>query len=380
MAEVVLEHVTKVFSNGVCALRDLNLVVAAGELLVLVGPSGCGKTTTLRLIAGLERQTSGTIRIGGREVNTVPPRQRDVAMVFQRPALYPHLTVRDNLAFGLKMRQLRGWLLSAEHGRWKRLIGARVEEVARVLGLTSHLVRFPGELSGGEQQRVSLGRALVREPAVFLLDEPLSDLDIRLKTELRRELHLLQRRLRATMIYVTHDPVEALTLGDRVAVLNRGKVCQLDRPSVLYDRPSERFVAEFIGWPPMNLLDAELLRREDGYAFVAARFALPLPLAAPGSWMSLVGQPLTLGIRPEDFDVAEPRTSAAAGGMSLVMEVTLVESAGHGYLVHVHRDGWDATAWVKAGACFRERQTVEVRCNVERLHLFERTSGLALTG
>ena len=278
MAEVALKGVGKQYANGVQAVEGLDLVVADGELVVLVGPSGCGKTTTLRLIAGLEAPSAGLVRIGGSVVNGEPPNRRDVAMVFQRPALYPHLSVQANLGFGLKLRQ--GWWFGAPERRH------RVEEVARALGLEDLLDRRPAELSGGQQQRVALGRALVRRPAVFLLDEPLAGLDAPLRLEMRRELHLLHRRLRATMIYVTHDQEEALTLGDRVVVLDRGRPQQSDRPAALYERPANRFVAAFLGWPPLSLLDGRLVEEDGRLCLVGDGEKLPVP----GEWRRFAGR------------------------------------------------------------------------------------------
>jgi multiple sugar transport system ATP-binding protein len=264
MAEVALEKVGKTYPGGIAALRDVSLRIEDGELVALVGPSGSGKTTLLRLIAGLETPTGGTIRIGDRIVNDVPPHRRDVAMVFQRPALYPHLSVRANLGFGLFLRQ----------GLFRRTgvppvppTEERIASIARQLGLEDILDRRPATLSGGQQQRVALGRALVRRPAVFLLDEPLSNLDTRLRLEMRRELHLLHRRFRTTIIYVTHDQDEAMSLGQRIVVLDQGLVRQAGSPQELYDRPSDRFVAGFLGWPPMNLLDGELVMVDDRLSF-----------------------------------------------------------------------------------------------------------------
>src|SRR5262245_34433799 len=275
MAEVALGGVSKQYPGGVEALRDLTLTVADGELVVLVGPSGCGKTTTLRLIAGLETPTRGTLRIGGRVVNDLPPRERDVAMVFQRPALYPHLSVRDNLAFGLRMRR-GGFPLLGWNRRADEVVRDRVARAARMLELDDVLDRLPGQLSGGQQQRVALGRAVVREPAAFLLDEPLSNLDARLRTEMRRELHLLHRRLRATMIYVTHDQTGALPPGDRLVVLHRGVAQQADAPLAVYERPANRFVAGFIGWPPMNFMDGQLVGQDGRPGFATRDLVLPL--------------------------------------------------------------------------------------------------------
>src|SRR5207244_2247336 len=258
MAEVTLQHLAKVYSNGIEAVRDLNLTIADSELVVLLGPSGCGKTTTLRLIAGLEEPTAGTISIGGQVVNGVPPRRRNVAMVFQRSTLYPHLNVRRNIAFGLRLRQHTNPLaklalrlsrpaLYAQAKHQDKEIVQRVQSTARLLGLEELLDRRPSQLSGGQQQRVALGRAIARQPEVFLLDEPLSQLDGRLRAELRHELHLLQRRIRKTMAYVTHDQAEALTLADRLVVMDRGLVQQVDRPLAVYERPINRFVAAFLG-------------------------------------------------------------------------------------------------------------------------------------
>jgi multiple sugar transport system ATP-binding protein len=376
MAEVVLEGVSKRYPNGVEAVRDLTLTVADGELIVLVGPSGCGKTTTLRLIAGLEELTAGTIRIGGRVVNTLPPRQRDVAMVFQRPALYPHLTVRENLAFGLRLRLPGAW------GRWspfgqetyrhrQRVIQDRVERAAQMLQLGELLDRLPAHLSGGQQQRVALGRALVREPASFLLDEPLSNLDARLRTEMRRELHLLHGRLHATMIYVTHDQVEALTLGDRVVVLRQGVAEQVDRPQALYERPCNRFVAGFLGWPSMNFLDGELVHQGGRPCFAGEGVALPLPADVAAAWQAYAGRPLTLGIRPEDV-----RLAPGAQDGAVVMDADVVETLGASGLATLHRQGWQVTVRVETGTMVHPRQPVAF--NLDRAHLFDRATGQAL--
>jgi len=384
MADVALEHVSKHFAPGVAALDDLSLTVADGELVALVGPSGCGKTTTLRLIAGLEALTSGSIRINGKVVDALPPRRRDVALVFQRPTLYPHLSVADNLAFGVRMRQGNGlvrWLGhffesapgNAGPGEGEAL-GDRVRETAELLGLTDLLGRRPSQLSGGQQQRVALGRALVRRPAAFLLDEPLSNLDPALRHEMRRELHLLQRRLQATMIYVTHDQVEAMTLGDRVVVLDRGKVQQVGPPLDLYERPDNRFVAGFLGWPTMNFLDGRLVRREgDGLLLAAGGLELPLPgetFAPPAAYN---GSDVTVGIRPEHLRVGEE-----IGSGNWRMDVLLVEPLGASSLVTLGRDGRQMLALVDGRPTLRERQAVEVGLDVRHLHLFDRSSGAAL--
>src|SRR5437016_4313449 len=266
MARVELEHVDKVYPGGTHALSDFTLAVDDGELVVLVGPSGCGKSTVLRLIAGLEEATAGTVRIGERVVNELPPQERNVAMVFQDYALYPYLSARGNLEFPLKMRRLR-----------RDEMRQRVERVAGLLDITALLDRLPKQLSGGQRQRIAMGRALVREPAVFLLDEPLSNLDAKLRVQVRAEIKELQQRTRTTMAYVTHDQVEAMTLGDRVAVLDRGRLQQAAPPGELYDRPANAFVAGFIGNPPMNLFPARVAL-ENGSPMLAVG-GRPVPIA-----------------------------------------------------------------------------------------------------
>src|ERR671936_52585 len=251
MATIELQEVTKTFPNGVQAVDAVDLTIGDGEFMVLVGPSGCGKTTLLRCIAGLEELTDGTILIGDRDVTDIPPKKRDIAMVFQNYALYPHMTVRRNIAFGLKVR-----------GTPRAEVNARVAEAARLLGLEELMNRRPLALSGGQRQRVAMGRAIVRRPAVFLMDEPLSNLDAKLRVQMRAEIARIQRDLGVTTIYVTHDQIEAMTLGDLVAVMRHGLLQQVDRPQVLYDRPANLFVASFIGSPAMNLLEAELVERD----------------------------------------------------------------------------------------------------------------------
>jgi len=369
MAQVTLQKVGKTYPGGVAALRDVSLRIEDGELVVLVGPSGSGKTTLLRLIAGLERPTYGTIRIGERIVNDIPPHCRDVAMVFQRPALYPHLCVRANLGFGLRL-SWRRWPLLRREGRTAR-IDMRVLEAARQLGLEDVLERRPGTLSGGQQQRVALGRALVREPAVFLFDEPLSNLDAQLRLELRRQLHLIHRRLRATMIYVTHDQDEAMSLGDRVVVLSQGVVRQADLPQALYDRPSDRFVAGFLGWPPMSLLDGELVVVDDRLCFGSWEICLVTGLRP--DWYPFVGRPLTLGIRPEDVRLAE-----GPGEDRLSMEVRLVERLGPVQLVTLAAASWTVTARLAITPTIQEGATVFAAFDLTRASLFDPATGRAL--
>jgi multiple sugar transport system ATP-binding protein len=288
MAEITLDGVTKRFAGGVTAVDDVSLTITDGEFMVLVGPSGCGKSTLLRMIAGLEEITEGEISIGGRVVNDLPPKRRDIAMVFQNYALYPHMSVEQNLGFGLKLRRTP-----------KDMIRTRVGDAARILGLHELLGRKPGALSGGQRQRVAMGRAMVREPQAFLMDEPLSNLDAKLRVQMRAELARLRDRLKTTTVYVTHDQVEAMTLGDRVAVLRDGVLQQVDRPQNLFNRPANLFVAAFIGSPSMNLVAAQV---EDG-AVVFGEFRLPLP---PNAGLDdYRGRTVILGIRPSDFEDAE---------------------------------------------------------------------------
>jgi multiple sugar transport system ATP-binding protein len=382
MPEVALEGIVKTYANGVRAVDDLHLTIREGELLVLVGPSGCGKTTTLRLLAGLETPTRGVIRMGGQVVNSWPPRRRDVGMVFQRPALYPHRTVADNLAFSLALRQPGWWRQQLLRLVWPQryrqvrreaaALAARVDETARLLCLEGVLKRSPAELSGGQQQRVALGRALVRRPGLFLLDEPLSNLDAGLRLELRRELHLLHRRFPATMVYVTHDPVEALNLGDRVAVLQDGRLQQVDRPQGLYEHPGNRFVAGFIGWPPMNFLDGQLVRADGRLTFTAPGWKVWLPPGKAALEMLADGRRLTLGVRPDHVT-----WQAIAAQESLPMEVTLVETLGSNVLVTFTAQGQQMAVVGREGM-IEEGQKVMVRFEASQVHLFDSATGLAL--
>ncbi|HEU5213420.1 MAG TPA: sn-glycerol-3-phosphate ABC transporter ATP-binding protein UgpC [Gaiellaceae bacterium] len=304
MAEIQLEQLTKVYPDGTHAVTGLDMDVADGEFVVFVGPSGCGKTTALRMIAGLEPITSGTVRIGGRVVNRLPPKQRDIAMVFQNYALYPHMTAFRNMAFGLKLRKVQ-----------RPEIRRRVGSAAAALGLAEVLDKRPRTLSGGQRQRVAMGRAIVREPQAFLMDEPLSNLDAKLRVEMRSEIARLQRDLQATTIYVTHDQTEAMTLGDRVAVMRNGVLQQVDTPQRLYDTPINLFVAEFIGSPAMNLVGADIVEHDGGLAVRFGEHELPLTqemLARCRGLGEFVGRPLILGVRPEDIEDAAfgstPRT------------------------------------------------------------------------
>ncbi|KPV39709.1 hypothetical protein AN478_11420 [Thiohalorhabdus denitrificans] len=321
MAAVALERVAKTFPDGTAAVRDLSLEVADGELVVLVGPSGCGKSTVLRLIAGLEAATGGTVRIGDRPVNDTGPGERDVAMVFQNYALYPHMTVRGNLEFPLRMRGL---------GRAERR--RRAEEAARLLGITELLERRPKALSGGQRQRAAMGRALVREPAVFLMDEPLSNLDAKLRVRIRAEIAALQRRLGATTIYVTHDQAEAMTLGHRVAVLRDGVVQQMDAPDRLYAAPSNAFVAAFLGSPGMNLLRTRIHPEAGGWRAELGAQEVTLPVeVVPAALAGGGPQEVLLGVRPEGFVVP----GGVEGGERLRLPVRMREFLGHEILLYL---------------------------------------------
>ncbi len=320
MATVDMEQVNKVYENGFHAVKDLTLDVGDGEFMVLVGPSGCGKTTALRMVAGLEDITSGTVSIAGKVVNDETPKQRDIAMVFQNYALYPHMTVRENLAFPLKLRKTP-----------KAEISAKVNETAEILGLTEWLDRKPGQLSGGQRQRVAMGRAIVRNPSVFLMDEPLSNLDAKLRVQMRAEVQRIQRRLGVATIYVTHDQVEAMTMGDRVAVMRSGVLQQVDHPQVLYDRPDNLFVAAFIGSPAMNLYEASMT--EDAGAVTIGSQQLALPVACRDAHPALrnyAGKKITVGMRPEHL----PAAPDGATGPTLVGDVDLVEALGAELEVH----------------------------------------------
>ena len=329
MAAIELDHVSKIFAGDVRAVDDVSLTVEDGDFMVLVGPSGCGKSTLLRMIAGLEEVSAGVVSIGGVDVTEFAPRHRDVAMVFQSYALYPHMTVRENMGYGLRVRRAS-----------KAEIGRRVEEVAALLGLESLLDRKPAQLSGGQRQRVAMGRAIVREPKAFLMDEPLSNLDAKLRVSMRASLAQLHARLGVTTVYVTHDQTEAMTLGHRVAVMRGGRIVQVDEPQTLYDSPRDLFVAGFIGSPAMNLVDATI----DGGTCAFGQYRIPLdPARRPGSGHG----PVVLGIRPEAFEDA---AFASDSLPRLVTELEVVEELGSEAHVFFPVDAAPAALEVRGGA------------------------------
>jgi multiple sugar transport system ATP-binding protein len=325
MAQIVLEDVWKVYADGTEAVRSLDLHIEDGEFMVLVGPSGCGKTTALRMVAGLEAITKGEVRIGDRVVNDVPPKERDIAMVFQNYALYPHMSVYDNMAFGLKLQKVA-----------KPEIDKRVRDAAHILGLDELLDRKPRALSGGQRQRVAMGRAIVRKPQAFLMDEPLSNLDAKLRVQMRAEIARLQHELDVTTIYVTHDQIEAMTMGDRVAVIRKGMLQQVDNPQRLYERPRNIFVAGFIGSPAMNLLEASLARSNGSLVVHLGDLRLPVPaevLAERPALAAYDGRKVVVGIRPEDMEDAALVADAPAD-RRMPATVELREALGSDVVIH----------------------------------------------
>jgi multiple sugar transport system ATP-binding protein len=388
MATVVLDKVNKVYENGYHAIHDLSLEIEDGEFLVLVGPSGCGKSTALRMIAGLETISGGEMRIGERVVNDIEPKDRDIAMVFQNYALYPHMTVYDNIGFALKLAKVP-----------KEEIDQRVRKAAETLELTTYLDRKPGQLSGGQRQRVAMGRAIVRQPSAFLMDEPLSNLDAKLRVQMRAEIAHLQRELGVTTFYVTHDQVEAMTMGDRVAVIKDGYLQQVDSPQNLYDKPANVFVAAFIGSPSMNLYDAMLTVDGDGGSVKLGSQTLslaPESLAARPALRGYGGKRVVLGIRPEDFEDVTIARNAPEGSV-LNAEVSLLEALGSEIMVHFSLDAGrvdsgdpdaveEASGSANAVGRFSPRSRVragdsaQVAVTLENLHFFDHETREAIWG
>ncbi len=388
MAEVQFQDVDKVYANGVHAVQDLSLDILEGEFLVLVGPSGCGKTTALRMVAGLEEISDGTVSIGGRVVNELSPKERDIAMVFQNYALYPHLSIAENIAFGLRLRKTP-----------KDTINERVAWAAKLLDLTPYLQRRPKELSGGQRQRVAMGRAIVRQPQVFLMDEPLSNLDAKLRVQMRADIAKLQRELATTTIYVTHDQIEAMTMGDRVAVMSQGLLQQVDIPQRLYDQPANMFVAGFIGTPPMNLLEVTIATPDGSVEMMLGSQRVPLSDEALHNYPRLRaygGRAIVVGARPDDLHPASERTDLP----SVSAHLELVEALGSESIAYFridansvrpeHHDADDVTAESEEGvtatrpnlvASFPPRVTlrvdenVPVAVNTKHLHFFDAETG-----
>jgi multiple sugar transport system ATP-binding protein len=385
MAEIVFDNVSKRYAEGPAAVSDFSLAIGDGEFLVLVGPSGCGKSTVLRMIAGLEEITHGRLTIDGRVVNDLAPRDRDVALVFQSYALYPHLTVGENIGFGLRVRGLA-----------KADIARKVLETAKLLELEPYLARKPGQLSGGQRQRVAMGRALARSPQAFLMDEPLSNLDARLRGQMRAEIASLQKMSGITTVYVTHDQVEAMTMGDRIAVMNGGVLQQLGPPRTLYDSPANLFVAGFIGAPAMNFLAADLVETDRGVEARCGQTTILFPAEARGLSAALrsgAGKSVVLGIRPEAFQAKE---AAASGPGAIFGTVAFIEDLGASLLAHVDVDGANRLKTLTADsdepAAFSHRLRVlldgsrGVRAGAglalvpdpARIHLFDAATGQAL--
>jgi multiple sugar transport system ATP-binding protein len=361
MATVTFDGVWKKFGE-VVAVNDLNLQINDGEFMVLVGPSGCGKTTSLRMIAGLEEISEGTLSIGDRVVNHVAPKDRDIAMVFQSYALYPHMTVRDNRAFGLKLRKTP-----------KDEIERRVNEAAAMLSCQNLLDRKPRELSGGQRQRVALGRAIVREPAVFLMDEPLSNLDAKLRVQTRAEIARLHQRLGTTTVYVTHDQVEAMTMGQRIAVMSEARLQQVGSPQELYDHPDNRFVAGFIGSPSMNFLDVEVTTSGDATVLKADGIEIPLPDRYKSGFARHQGSKLVAGVRPEHLDVkSEGPSGTLTGGADVV------EYLGNEELIHFSVGGHDIVALIGSEHRVKPGDDLTLHVPLEKVHLFDPESTLAL--
>ncbi len=361
MSSVSYDHVTKKFGDFT-ALNDLDIQIEDKEFLVLVGPSGCGKTTALRCLAGLEEISLGRILIGDTTVNDVPPKDRDIAMVFQSYALYPHMSVFDNMAFGLKLRKVP-----------REQIQRRVEEAAQILGIEGLLKRKPRELSGGQRQRVAVGRAIVREPKVFLFDEPLSNLDAKLRVQTRAEISRLHQRLQTTFIYVTHDQVEAMTMASRIAVMNKGVLQQLDTPQNLYDYPSNLFVAGFIGSPAMNFFPAHL--RKDGNTLYVdtVDFSLKVPEGYMDSYMPSVDKEVIFGIRPEDIHNPE-FAPPGIHGEAIELKVDVLELMGYEILLHMISGKNNYVARVDPRTRFQMDQKVQLAFNMDNMHLFDQAA------
>lgn len=381
MAGVAFKGITKVFGKDVKAVNNLNLDIKDKEFMVLVGPSGCGKTTALRMVAGLEESTEGDIMIGDVRVNDVPPKDRDIAMVFQNYALYPHMNVYDNIAFGLRLRELKGFFWQVSHGgdarKIKLDIDTRVRDVAKMLDIDQYLHRRPKELSGGQRQRVALARAIVRKPKVFLMDEPLSNLDAKLRVQTRAELIRLHRQLGITTIYVTHDQVEAMTMGQRMAIMRDGLLQQCDEPEKVYAFPANKFVASFIGSPPMNFLDAKIVQSGTGVYVDVDEFKLPIPPGHPAA--AMIGKTVTLGIRPEEiFDANLPSNVVPTDENCITAKVDVLEPLGHEYVAYLSIGKHSIIATIDNETRLKESQVSKFSVNLDRIHLFDTDTEAAI--
>jgi len=367
MANVSLRHVYKIYDGGVTAVTDFNLEIADKEFIILVGPSGCGKSTTLRMIAGLEDISKGELYIGDTLANDVAPKDRDIAMVFQNYALYPHMTVYDNMAFGLKLRKFS-----------KEEIKRRVEEAARILGIEQYLDRKPKALSGGQRQRVALGRAIVRNPKVFLLDEPLSNLDAKLRAQMRTEIAKLHTKLGTTFIYVTHDQTEAMTMGTRIVVMKDGFIQQVDTPQALYEKPVNLFVAGFIGSPQMNFINSKIEQLEDGVYVVFGNHKLKLPESKVKAASNYIGKEVIMGIRPEHIHDEEVYIQSLPNCVADAY-VEVVEMLGSETLLYLTIDELNVTARVNPRTTARSGDTIKVVFDVNRIHLFDKDTENVIT-
>lgn len=368
MAEVRLVNVVKRFGN-VIAVDNVNIDVKDGEFLVLLGPSGCGKTTTLRIIAGLEEVTSGEVYIGDRLVNDVPPKDRDIAMVFQNYALYPHMNVFKNISFGLELRKVP-----------KAVIEKKVKEVSEMLGIDNLLNRKPKELSGGQRQRVALARAIVRDPKVYLMDEPLSNLDAKLRVQTRGELIKLHERLGVTTVYVTHDQVEAMTLGDRVVVINKGVVQQIGTPKEVFDHPANKFVAGFVGTPPMNFFNVRVEQEGENIVLRGSDFSLTVPkdFAAILKNANIQGREVILGIRPKDIFPKEELIESQKGNVQVLKApIDFVEVMGSETFLHFRLNGSLSVARASANTSYKMGDTIELFVDVRNIHVFDKDTETA---
>ncbi len=369
MASLSLQHINKVYPNGFQAVKDFNLEIEDKEFIIFVGPSGCGKSTTLRMVAGLEEISSGTLKIGDKVMNDVEPKDRDIAMVFQNYALYPHMTVYDNMAFGLKLRKVP-----------KDQIDKAVRDAAKILDLDKLLDRKPKALSGGQRQRVAMGRAIVRNPKVFLMDEPLSNLDAKLRVQMRIEISKIHQRLGATIIYVTHDQTEAMTLGTRIVVMKDGVVQQVDTPQNLYQKPNNLFVAGFMGSPQMNFLDAKISQNGNDVIATIGEYDLPIPVAKAAILKDkgYIGKTVVLGIRPEDIHDSQMYLEATPF-KAMTSTVKVYELLGAEVFLYFDVNGTQVTARVDPRTTARTGDSIKFAFDMEKAHFFDKESEVVIT-